>query len=200
MKGAIHWVSVDTAVPCSVRCYGYLLKPDLGEADAAAADAEADADAADEADAGDFMSQLNPHSKTVHAAFAEPALRGVQPMERFQFERSGYFVVDKDSRPDAIVFNRTLALKESGLKKSENVLSQARSRKTEQQEAIAAKEAAKKLDPREMFRSQPDLYSQFDADGLPTHDAQGVELSKSKVKALKKDWDKQKKLFDVAHK
>ncbi len=44
----------------------------------------------EEADAGDFMAQLNPQSKLVHAAFAEPALRGVQPMERFQFERSGY--------------------------------------------------------------------------------------------------------------
>ena len=50
---------------------------------------QADAEA-EEADAGDFMAQLNPQSKLVHAAFAEPALRGVQPMERFQFERSGY--------------------------------------------------------------------------------------------------------------
>ena len=77
---------------------------------------------------------------------------------------------------------------------------QARSRKAEQEEAIAAKEAKKNMDPRELFRSQTDLYSKFDADGLPTHDTQGAELSKSKVKALKKDWDKQKKLYDAAHK
>ena len=56
------------------------------------------------------------------------------------------------------------------------------------------------MDPRELFRAQTDLYSKFDADGLPTHDTQGAELSKSKVKALKKDWDKQKKLYDAAHK
>jgi hypothetical protein len=77
---------------------------------------------------------------------------------------------------------------------------QARSRKAEQEEAIAAKEAKKNMDPRELFRAQTDLYSKFDADGLPTHDTQGAELSKSKVKALKKDWDKQKKLYDAAHK
>jgi len=50
--------------------------------------------------------------------------------------------------------------------------------------------------PENMYRSKPDLYSQFDASGIPTHDAQGNELSKSTVKKLQKDWEKQKKLYD----
>ncbi len=56
------------------------------------------------------------------------------------------------------------------------------------------------IDPKEMFKSQTDLYSKFDEDGVPTHDAAGVELSKSAYKKLKKDWEKQKKLFESSKK
>ena len=45
-----------------------------------------------------------------------------------------------------------------------------------------------------MFRGQTDLYSQFDENGLPTHDKEGTELSKGKIKQLKKDYEKQEKL------
>lgn len=47
-----------------------------------------------------------------------------------------------------------------------------------------------------MFKSQTNLYSQFDEDGVPTHDEKGEKLSKSAIKKLKKDWDKQKLLFE----
>jgi hypothetical protein len=50
--------------------------------------------------------------------------------------------------------------------------------------------------PENMYRNKPDLYSQFDAGGIPTHDAQGNKLSKSTMKKLQKDWEKQKKLYD----
>lgn len=56
------------------------------------------------------------------------------------------------------------------------------------------------IDPKEMFKSHTDLYSKFDEDGVPTHDAAGVELSKSAYKKLKKDWEKQKKLFESSKK
>lgn len=52
------------------------------------------------------------------------------------------------------------------------------------------------MDPVDMFKGQTDLYSQFDSDGVPTHDAAGEPLSKSGIKKLKKDWDKQKRLFE----
>jgi hypothetical protein len=48
----------------------------------------------------------------------------------------------------------------------------------------------------DMFKSQTDLYSQFDAEGMPTHDAAGEKISKSAYKKLRKDWEKQKKLFE----
>jgi hypothetical protein len=54
------------------------------------------------------------------------------------------------------------------------------------------------IDPREMFKSQTDLYSKFDEEGIPTHDTEGKEISKSSSKKLKKDWEKQKKLFESA--
>jgi hypothetical protein len=47
-----------------------------------------------------------------------------------------------------------------------------------------------------MFKSKTDLYSKFDEEGIPTHDAAGVELTKSAYKKLKKEWEKQKQLFE----
>lgn len=50
--------------------------------------------------------------------------------------------------------------------------------------------------PQDMFKTQTDLYSQFDEDGVPTHDAAGEPLSKNAKKNLRKDWEKQKRLFE----
>jgi hypothetical protein len=53
------------------------------------------------------------------------------------------------------------------------------------------------ISPQEMFRPPIcDLYSQYDEDGVPTHDAAGEKLAKSAIKKLRKDWEKQKKLFE----
>jgi len=52
------------------------------------------------------------------------------------------------------------------------------------------------VSPYEMFLSQTSLYSQFDEEGIPTHDASGEKISKSSYKKLKKDWEKQKKLYE----
>lgn len=55
-----------------------------------------------------------------------------------------------------------------------------------------------KVDPKEMFKigEEKEKYSAWDEEGVPTHDNNGVELTKSKIKNLKKDWLKQKKLFE----
>jgi len=50
--------------------------------------------------------------------------------------------------------------------------------------------------PEQMFRNQPELYSAFDEEGIPTMDAEGKEITKSMMKKLKKDWEKQKKLYE----
>lgn len=109
----------------------------------------------------------------------------------FQFERLGYFVVDPDTTADCVVFNRTVTLRESGIKKDTS-----RSRKEQQEEAAREKAARMSIPPQEMFRGQTDLYSKFDDDGIPTHDHKGELLSKSAGKKLKKEWEKQKKLFE----
>jgi hypothetical protein len=59
----------------------------------------------------------------------------------------------------------------------------------------------KNVKPEDMFSTGPDasLYSKYDNDGIPTHTTDGEPLSKSQFKKLKKDWDKQKKLYEQVH-
>ncbi|MCS6943937.1 MAG: glutamine--tRNA ligase [Sutterellaceae bacterium] len=96
-RAAIHWLPVHAAVPAEVRLYDRLFvdpQPDAGDKD--------------------FLSLLNPHSRTVLQAFIEPALAAAQPDDKFQFERNGYFVADrKDHHPGRPVFNLAVTLKES---------------------------------------------------------------------------------------
>ena len=97
VKGNIHWVSARHACECEVRLYDRLFKvphPGAGERD--------------------FLLNINPEAKKTIRAQVEPALRQVQPEERFQFERHGYFVADRvDSKPGVPVFNRTVTLKDA---------------------------------------------------------------------------------------
>merc|ERR1711948_186804 len=123
----------------------------------------------------EFLKQVNPESLVeLKDAKLEASLSTAKPMDRFQFERNGFFVCDKYS-PDGgpLVFNRTIGLSLGGLSREEDDKSKERSRKEEQEKQKAKKEAMKLIDPRQMFRSQADLYSKFDEDGIPTHDAQG---------------------------
>lgn len=100
VKGTLHWVSADHAVPVEVRMYDRLFDradPDGGE--------------------GDFRDYLNPDSlKVLHPCFVEPGLMHAQPGEVFQFERQGYFCVDPDSTEGNLIFNRTAALRDSWAK------------------------------------------------------------------------------------
>ena len=97
VKGNIHWVSAKHACECEVRLYDRLFKvphPGAGERD--------------------FLLDINPEAKKTIRAQVEPALRQVQPEDRFQFERHGYFVADRvDSKPGVPVFNRTVTLKDA---------------------------------------------------------------------------------------
>jgi cysteinyl-tRNA synthetase len=62
---------------------------------------------------------------------------------------------------------------------------------------VAEKMARLHLAPQDMFRKKLDLYSAFDVDGIPTHAADGKELSKSTLRKLQKDWEKQKKMYET---
>jgi glutaminyl-tRNA synthetase len=102
VKGTLHWVSARHAVPCQVREYGVLF------------DAK---DPADVPEGGDFTNGLNPDSLVVlDGCFAEPSLAAAAPADRFQFERQGYFCVDPDAKPGALVFNRTVTLRDAWAK------------------------------------------------------------------------------------
>jgi len=99
-KATLHWVSAAHAVPAEVRLYDYLFRsPHPG------------------ADGRDLFEDLNPDSETVlQGCLVEPSLAGLPAGETVQFERLGYFTPDADSAPGALVFNRTLTLKDTWAK------------------------------------------------------------------------------------
>jgi glutaminyl-tRNA synthetase len=100
VKGTIHWVSAAHAIDAEVRLYDRLFSSE------------------DPSDEGrDPLSDLNPNSfEEVTGCKVEPALADARSGERFQFERQGYFSVDPDSRTGALVFNRTVTLKDAWAK------------------------------------------------------------------------------------
>ncbi len=95
VKGTIHWVSAAQAIDAEVRLYDRLFT--VPEPDAE----------------GDFKKHLNPHSLEVVTAKCEPNLKDARIELRYQFERLGYFTVDKGSAPGKLVFNRTITLRDT---------------------------------------------------------------------------------------
>jgi glutaminyl-tRNA synthetase len=104
VKGTIHWVSAEHALDAEVRLYEHMFATE---------------DPRDPAGGEDGRSNLNPNSlTTLSGCKLEPSLADAEPGQTVQFERTGYFCVDsKDSRPEALVFNRTVGLRDSWAKK-----------------------------------------------------------------------------------
>lgn len=100
VKGTIHWVSAEDAVDAEVRLYDFLIETDEnGDVPA------------------DFLAAVNKASlETITDAKVEPSLKFIAEGTHYQFLRTGYFVVDKDTTPDHIVFNRVVGLKDSWAK------------------------------------------------------------------------------------
>jgi glutaminyl-tRNA synthetase len=100
VQATLHWVSAAHAVPAEIRLYNPLFtRPDPN--------------------AGDFSADLNPNSlEVLTAAKLEPALAATELHAPVQFERQGYFRLDPDSRPDRLVFNRTVGLRDTWAKVS----------------------------------------------------------------------------------
>lgn len=98
VQGTIHWVAAVRAIDCELRLYDRLF---------AVPDPEAD-------DETDFLKHVNPASLvTLRGAKIEPSVRDDAPDTRYQFERTGYFRQDPiDSKPGALVFNRTVTLRD----------------------------------------------------------------------------------------
>lgn len=103
VKGTLHWVSAPDAIEAEVRLYDRLFK---------------DPDPAGHKDI-DFKEFLNENSlKVLTGCKLEPSLKDAKEGDRFQFQRLGYFCVDKDSKPGALVFNRTVGLKDTWAKQN----------------------------------------------------------------------------------
>ncbi|MDR0290008.1 MAG: glutamine--tRNA ligase/YqeY domain fusion protein [Treponema sp.] len=101
VKGTIHWVSADHAVPLEARLYDYLFS----------AERPMEVPPRPDGSPGEFTDNLNPHSlETIANAWGEPCLAQAAPGDRFQFERLGYFACDTDSGSGRLVFNKTIGL------------------------------------------------------------------------------------------
>jgi glutaminyl-tRNA synthetase len=101
VKSTIHWVSAKHAIPAEIRLYDRLFNkedPDIVE------------------EGQDFISNLNPDSLQILNGFVEPSLKNANPLDKFQFQRIGYFCVDPDSTYKNLVFNRTVSLKDTWAK------------------------------------------------------------------------------------
>ena len=109
VAGTLHWVSIQHAIPAEVRMYDRLFIDE----------------APDSHKEKNFLEFMNPNSLQIVKGFVEPSLANVKSGDKFQFQRVGYFNVDKDSTPEKLVFNRTVGLKdawEEKGKKEENLL------------------------------------------------------------------------------
>jgi len=100
VKATLHWVSASHAIEAEVRLYGHLFtKPSPGQ------------------ESNDFKTDVNPKSlELLKQCFVEPCLAGAKSGDRFQFERMGYFCMDRDSTKEKPVFNRTVTLRDTWAK------------------------------------------------------------------------------------
>ena len=124
VKGTLHWVSIAHAIKAEVRVFDRLFNdenPD-GHEDK------------------DFMEFINPNSLTTITGYLEPSLKDVEVGDIFQFQRKGYFNVDKESTKDHLIFNRTVGLRDSWAKvkpKQAQNNPQAQAKPQQQQQASA---------------------------------------------------------------
>ncbi|MEZ4838179.1 glutamine--tRNA ligase/YqeY domain fusion protein [Flavobacterium sp.] len=100
VKGTIHWVSIPHAVETEVRIYDRLFNHENPDGDKEV----------------DFKNYINPNSLEVITGYVEPSLKSAKAEDKFQFQRLGYFCVDKDSSKEKLVFNKTVGLRDTWAK------------------------------------------------------------------------------------
>ena len=97
VKGTLHWVTQSHSIDVTINNYDRLFKTE----------------APGQNESGDFLKDLNPNSLTIVKAKAEPSLAKAKPGQSFQFQRKGYFIVDKSSAQNNLIFNKTVGLRDS---------------------------------------------------------------------------------------
>jgi glutaminyl-tRNA synthetase len=100
VKGTIHWVSINHAIPAEVRIYDRLFSHESPDGNKEI----------------DFKEFINPNSLEVITGFVEPSLQTAKNLDQFQFQRLGYFCVDKESSAEKLVFNKTVGLRDTWAK------------------------------------------------------------------------------------
>ena len=100
VKGTIHWVSINHAISAEVRSYDRLFSNESPDGNKEI----------------DFKEFINPNSLEIITGFVEPSLQSAKNLDQFQFQRLGYFCVDKDSSPSNLVFNKTVGLRDTWAK------------------------------------------------------------------------------------
>jgi glutaminyl-tRNA synthetase len=100
VKGTIHWVSIAHAVPAEVRIYDRLFSHESPDGNKEI----------------DFKEFINPNSLEVITGYVEPSLKTSKNLDHFQFQRLGYYCVDKDSTSEKLVFNKTVGLRDTWAK------------------------------------------------------------------------------------
>ena len=192
-KTYLSWVPAD-GLPCEVRVYDHLFAvPEPSDL---------------------WEDELNPESEIVFPhALVDPSVATVVDAKHVdkwksnaavQFERFGYFVVDHETTYDPstkqgkIVFNRTVSLKEEAFKKKLSAAEEAQieARRAQSKKDLEEKERRMQIDPKDLFRLGDEYrgkYSQYNGDGIPTHDAEGAEITKSMMKKLVKEQQKHAK-------
>ena len=100
VKGTIHWVSIPHAIEAEVRIYDRLFTHENPDGNKEV----------------DFKEYINPDSLKVIKGYVEPSLKTAKDGDKFQFQRLGYFAVDKDTTADKLVFNKTVGLRDTWAK------------------------------------------------------------------------------------
>src|SRR5574343_186059 len=100
VKGTIHWVSINHAIPADVSVYDRLFTHESPDGNKEI----------------DFKEFINPNSLEVITGYVEPSLQSAKNLDQFQFQRLGYFCVDKDSSAEKLIFNKTVGLRDTWAK------------------------------------------------------------------------------------
>lgn len=200
VPGTIHWVDDKSGMDAEVKLISKLLLPMPEQA--AAQPSEEDDEEINKEDKGkEWLKYLNPDSIITKKVKAEASLKDATVADRYQFERSGYYVLDsKQTSSDVPSFIRTVPMQASKYEAAEKGIEK-KSRKEEQERQKAEKERRGKIKPEDWFKSEyPGEYSEFDDRGVPTKNAEGEDLAKAKKKKLEKEYAEQEKIYKAANK
>ena len=159
VKGVVHWVTAKEAVPAEFRLYDRLFSVPNPEDDDVP-----------------FVQKLNPDSLTVRRGFVEPSVQGDPSTTHYQFERTGFFVQDSvDSQPDALVFNRTITLKDAWAKTHDVQAHSGTQSRLEARGQVKKKEKRPQETPRdvtaEFSPDERDRFNSFTAQGASPEEA-----------------------------